>query len=197
MSCSCEFCRERYMGYRSKVIKALLPLLSRWVRLKTPWTAAPQAPLSLGFSRQEHWSGLPFPSAQGVLVVRFCIPLVLSMRRKHWGKGWSGFVSLGFWGVCFSSPKSTQGFFFFFLIRGWLFHSLGLASPTHSVRQPQAHICAIPPEPRLHPLPRATPRGCRGAPGWAAVPIQRLATGCLFHTSLRVCVNTTRLLLHL
>ena len=28
----------------------------------TPETAAHQAPLSLGFSRQEHWSGLPFPS---------------------------------------------------------------------------------------------------------------------------------------
>ena len=27
----------------------------------TPWTAAHQAPRSLGFSRQEHWSGLPFP----------------------------------------------------------------------------------------------------------------------------------------
>ena len=28
----------------------------------TPWTIACQAPLSLGFSRQEYWSGLPFPS---------------------------------------------------------------------------------------------------------------------------------------
>ena len=28
----------------------------------TPWTGARQAPLSMGFSRQEHWSGLPFPS---------------------------------------------------------------------------------------------------------------------------------------
>ena len=28
----------------------------------TPWTAAHHAPPSLGFSRQEHWSGLPFPS---------------------------------------------------------------------------------------------------------------------------------------
>ena len=28
----------------------------------TPWTAVPQAPLSMGFSRQEYWSGLPFPS---------------------------------------------------------------------------------------------------------------------------------------
>ena len=30
----------------------------------TPWTAAHQAPLSLGFSRQEYWSGLPFPSPE-------------------------------------------------------------------------------------------------------------------------------------
>ena len=28
----------------------------------TPWAVACQAPLSLGFSRQEYWSGLPFPS---------------------------------------------------------------------------------------------------------------------------------------
>ena len=30
----------------------------------TPWTVAHQAPLSIGFSRQEHWSGLPFPSPE-------------------------------------------------------------------------------------------------------------------------------------
>ena len=28
----------------------------------TPWTVARQAPVSMGFSRQEYWSGLPFPS---------------------------------------------------------------------------------------------------------------------------------------
>ena len=28
----------------------------------TPWTAALQAPLSMGFSKKEYWSGLPFPS---------------------------------------------------------------------------------------------------------------------------------------
>ena len=28
----------------------------------TPWTIAHQAPVSMGFSRQEYWSGLPFPS---------------------------------------------------------------------------------------------------------------------------------------
>ena len=39
-------------------------VLSRFrpVRLfVTPWTAARQAPLSMGFSRQEYWSGLPGP----------------------------------------------------------------------------------------------------------------------------------------
>ena len=30
--------------------------------LATPWTVAHQAPLSMGFSRQEYWSGLSFPS---------------------------------------------------------------------------------------------------------------------------------------
>ena len=43
----------------------LLPPISCFSRVRlcaTPETAAHQAPLSLGFSRQEHWSGLPFPS---------------------------------------------------------------------------------------------------------------------------------------
>ena len=43
----------------------LLLLLSRFSRVRlcaTPQTAAHQAPPSLGFSSQEHWSGLPFPS---------------------------------------------------------------------------------------------------------------------------------------
>ena len=37
----------------------------RCLTLVTPWTVACQAPLSMGFSRQEHWSGLPFPSPDG------------------------------------------------------------------------------------------------------------------------------------
>ena len=36
--------------------------LSRVQLFGTPWTVARQAPLSMGFSRQESWSGLPFPS---------------------------------------------------------------------------------------------------------------------------------------
>ena len=36
--------------------------LSRARLLATPWTAAYQAPPSMGFSRQEYWSGVPLPS---------------------------------------------------------------------------------------------------------------------------------------
>ena len=36
--------------------------LSRVRLFVAPWTVAYQTPLSMGFSRQEYWSGLPFPS---------------------------------------------------------------------------------------------------------------------------------------
>ena len=39
--------------------------LSRIQLLATPWTAAHQAPPSMGFSRQEYWSGVPLPSPKG------------------------------------------------------------------------------------------------------------------------------------
>ena len=41
----------------------MLSHLSRVQLFVTPWTVAFQAPLSMGFSRQEYWSGLPFPSS--------------------------------------------------------------------------------------------------------------------------------------
>ena len=53
------------------LISYLLLLLSRFSRVQlsvTPWTAAHQASPSKGFSRQEHWSGLPFPSPRKLLL---------------------------------------------------------------------------------------------------------------------------------
>ena len=50
--------------------KVKVKLLSRVQLLATPWTAAHQAPPSMGVSRQEYWSGLPVPSLQVVLVVK-------------------------------------------------------------------------------------------------------------------------------
>ena len=59
----------------------------RPVRLfATPWTVARQAPLSMGFSRQEYWSGLP------------CSPL-------------GDFPNLGIQRVSFMSPVLAGGFF--------------------------------------------------------------------------------------
>ena len=55
-ACECEFFQPAF---------GTLLLLSSFSRVRlcvTPWTAAQQAPPSLEFSRQEHWSGLPFPS---------------------------------------------------------------------------------------------------------------------------------------
>ena len=55
-----------FLIYKALIItyvKMLLP--SRFSRVQlyaTPWTAAYQASPSMGFSWQEHWSGLPFPS---------------------------------------------------------------------------------------------------------------------------------------
>ena len=45
--------------------------LSRVRLLATPWTAAHQAPPSMGFSRQEYWSGVPSPSPEnGTAIVK-------------------------------------------------------------------------------------------------------------------------------
>ena len=44
--------------------KVKVKSLSRVRLLATPWTAAYQAPLSMGFSRQEYWSEVPLPSPQ-------------------------------------------------------------------------------------------------------------------------------------
>ena len=43
-------------------MKVKMKSLSRVQIFVTPWTVAYQAPPSMGFSRQESWSGLPFPS---------------------------------------------------------------------------------------------------------------------------------------
>ena len=52
---SLELCIQMSIESESEVASRI------WL-FATPWTAAYQGPLSLGFSRQEYWSGLPFPS---------------------------------------------------------------------------------------------------------------------------------------
>ena len=49
-------------GFERKKVKSL----SRVRLFATPWTVAYQDPPSMGFSRQEYWSGLPFPSLRNL-----------------------------------------------------------------------------------------------------------------------------------
>ena len=59
--------------------KVKVKSLSRVRLLVTPWTVAHQAPPSMGFSRQEYWSGVPLPSP-------YYYRIVLNNRKK---KSWT------------------------------------------------------------------------------------------------------------
>ena len=61
----------------------LLLLLSRFSRLRlcaTPWTIAYQDPPSMGFSRQEYWSGVPLPSSK---LLQLCLNLSYRMSYSQ------------------------------------------------------------------------------------------------------------------
>ena len=55
--------------------------LSRVRLLATPWTAAHQAPPSMGFSRQEYWSGVPLSRAQIYRYVKVMMELLAVMSK--------------------------------------------------------------------------------------------------------------------
>ena len=59
-----QTCSVMFMFYvaSDRYKKVKVESLSRVRLFVTPWTVAYQAPPSMGFSRQEYWSGLPFPS---------------------------------------------------------------------------------------------------------------------------------------
>ena len=49
---------------RVQTDKVKVKLFSRFQLFATPWTVAHQAPPSMGYSRQDYWSGLSFPSPE-------------------------------------------------------------------------------------------------------------------------------------
>ena len=70
-------------------------------RFATLWTAALQAPLSMGFSRQEYWSRLPFPFPDDLLNPGIECPSpkspalqVDSLPLSHWGSLTCGYMVL-------------------------------------------------------------------------------------------------------
>ena len=58
-----QYINDTQKGLMLCSMKVKVKLLSSARLFVTPWTVAYQAPPSMGFSRQENWSGLPFPSA--------------------------------------------------------------------------------------------------------------------------------------
>ena len=138
----------------------------RWQRLRkwkslslvqlfvTPWTLAQQAPLSMEFSRQEYWNGLPFPSpadlpnpgielpspadsllseSPGELSFKDKIPHLKSLGFQE-GKGIY---------ICFSFRISRQ--FSWFICRGCLGrHDRGLSVwKGQGVRFHSVHVCYV------------------------------------------------------
>ena len=108
----------------SEPVKSLSP-----IRLfATLWTVAYQSPPSMGFSRQEYWSALPFPSPgdlhQGsplaapslpfrmvsLHIITFNLQLPVKKFNTHISGGFGFFVL-----SCFSVSWSFPDFFFFFL----------------------------------------------------------------------------------
>ena len=55
------------MNIHMSVSIVIIQSLSHVRLFVTPWTIACQAPLSMGFPRQEYWCGLPFSSPRGIL----------------------------------------------------------------------------------------------------------------------------------
>ena len=113
--------------------KVKVKLLSRVWLFATPWTVARQAPLSMGFSRQEYWSGLPFSLLQGIFPTRdgtqvSCIagrhftiwatrrsPEFIYIFRKRmvlvtgvWNKNYEGYLKSTEMGI-FSETRCPEG----------------------------------------------------------------------------------------
>ena len=90
----------------------------------TPWTVACQAPLSMEFSRQEYWSGLPFPSPgdlpdPGIKPASPCIPMPSALAG-------GSFTTSTTWGVPINIYVYVSVFFSFY----WL--SLGHQKADHT-----------------------------------------------------------------
>ena len=104
--------------------------------LAIPWTVAHQAPVTMGFSRQEHWSGLPFPSpgelpnphcrwilywlsyGAGVLLFRGKGKGLVGLQIFKYGTG----VKVQTFGLCWEASSQKE----------WVSESMELAPATES-----------------------------------------------------------------
>ena len=84
--------------------KGKVKSLSRVQLLATPWTAAYQAPPSLGFSRQEYWSGLPLPSP---VVGNLGMIIIIKVNSKLHTIMYFFLSHLSFVNFCFSTVSQS------------------------------------------------------------------------------------------
>ena len=85
-----------------------MKLLSHVQLFVTPWNVAYQAPLSMGFSRQEYWSGLPFPSPGDLLDPGF-EPGLPHWRQTLYRLSHQGSPKMNIMGIYISKLESCPG----------------------------------------------------------------------------------------
>ena len=95
-------CQQAYQG--SKItVKVKVKSLSCVRLFATPWTVVYQAPPSMGFSRQEYWNGLPFPSPGDIPNPGMPVELFTGWQTTCW----TVFVTCGFfWTMHGGVPNS-------------------------------------------------------------------------------------------
>ena len=81
--CICLFCQGDSSSYYCSAMCVPSHFSHAWL-FETLWTVAHQAPLSTGFSRQEHWSGLPCPPS-GVLLTQGLNTCLLPLLHSQAG----------------------------------------------------------------------------------------------------------------
>ena len=98
--------------------KCLCCLIAKWCpTLCDPWAIACQAPLSMGFLRQECWNGLPFPSSEDL--PNPGIESSTLAWRIPWTKGPGRLQSMGSWRVGQDCETSLSLFTFMHWRRKW------------------------------------------------------------------------------
>ena len=104
MKCPIEYGLHLFISLADFLSLAVLLLFSRLIvsySFVTPWTVAHQAPPSIGFSRQEYWSGFPFPSSSLLPALKCTAP----------GEFWEGRIYLFFFFLFFKMIESKREIF--------------------------------------------------------------------------------------
>ena len=98
-------------------VKGEMKSLSRVRLLVTPWTAALQAPPSMGFSRQEDWSGVPLPSEHRKTQlyldrIGYCFTIIIADKLMDIGVNVQKQTSHSWWDFSFTTSPITQKWVF-------------------------------------------------------------------------------------